>query len=153
VIPEAPFFFSAAAIGMSLASLAGLVVAFRRGDAWVTHDLYRLRQIVEFGFAAALLALFVIPLAATVGGGAAGRVAAVTAFAYLIGSFLVLARRRHVAAVPISAAVILVDGVAIAIATTAVIVGDLTAYQWTLLALLARPMVAFLLFLSTLQPK
>jgi hypothetical protein len=152
VIAEAPFFFSAAAIGMSLASLAGLVVAFRRGDAWVTHDLYRLRQIVEFGFSAALLALVVIPLAATVGG-AAARVAAVAAFVYLIGSFLVLTRRRHIAAVPISWAVIVVDALAIAVATTAVIAGDLTAYQWTLLALLARPMVAFLLFLSTLQPK
>jgi hypothetical protein len=153
VIAEAPFFFSAAAIGMSLASLAGLVVAFRRGEAWVTHDLYRLRQIVEFGFAAALLALFVIPLTATAGDGAAGRIAASTAFAYLIGSFLVLTRRRHVAAVPISATVILVDGIAVAIATAAVIAGDLRAYEWTLLALLARPMVAFLLFLSTLQPK
>jgi hypothetical protein len=153
VIAEAPFFFSAAAIGMSLASLAGLVVAFRRGEAWVTHDLYRLRQIVEFGFSAALLALFVIPLAGTIGAGAAGRIAAVAAFAYLIGSFLVLTRRRHVAAIPISAPVIVVDGIAVAIATAAIIAGDLTAYQWTLLALLARPMVAFLLFLSTLQPK
>jgi hypothetical protein len=153
VIAEAPFFFSAAAIGMSLASLAGLVVAFRRGEAWVTHDLYRLRQIVEFGFSAALLALFVIPLAGSIGAGAAGRIAAVAAFAYLIGSFLVLTRRRHVAAIPIAPAVIIVDGIAIAIATTAIIAGDLTAYQWTLLALLARPMVAFLLFLSTLQPK
>jgi len=135
VIAEAPFFFSAAAIGMSLASLAGLVVAFRRGDAWLTHDLYRLRQIVEFGFAAALLALFVIPLAGSIGAGAAGRIAALTAFAchrLLSGPDASQARRRR---------------------ADLVIAGDLTAYQWTLLALLARPMVAFLLFPSTLQPK
>ena len=57
------FLFAAAAVSMSLASLAGLVIAFRRTGVWAAYDLFRLRQIVEWGFANVVLALVTFPLA------------------------------------------------------------------------------------------
>lgn len=51
MIPEAPFFFSIAALSGSLAGLAGLVAGLRRGSDMPGHDLFRLREIVEFSFA------------------------------------------------------------------------------------------------------
>ena len=61
MIPEAPFFFSIAALSGSLAGLAGLVAGLRRGSDMPGHDLFRLREIVEFSFANVLLAISTIP--------------------------------------------------------------------------------------------
>jgi uncharacterized YccA/Bax inhibitor family protein len=67
VIPEAPFAFSIAALSVTLAGFAGLVVAFRRGAEWNPMDVFRLREIGEFGLGNALLALLLIPLSTTTG--------------------------------------------------------------------------------------
>ena len=48
---DAFFFLSIAGLGMSVAGLAGLVSAFRRGeDAWDRVELWRLRAIARLSF-------------------------------------------------------------------------------------------------------
>jgi hypothetical protein len=103
VIPEAPFVFSIAALSVTLAGFAGLVAAFRRGGDWTAITVFRLREIAEFGFGNALLALVLIPLSATTGDVA-------TALSGTVGSF-----------------------------------------EWELLFLLSRPMLAFVLVLASLR--
>jgi len=57
-----------AAIGMSLAGFAGLIAALlKRGEAWQPRDLFLLRQMVSYGFAAVLFALATVPLAGILG--------------------------------------------------------------------------------------
>ena len=72
MITEAPFLFSIAALPVSLAGFAGLVAAFRRGGAWEAIHLFRLREIAEFGFANAFIALLPVPLFASIADRAAG---------------------------------------------------------------------------------
>ena len=67
MIPEAPYLFSVAALSVTLAGFAGLVAAFRRGSELMPIDIYRLRQIAEFGLGTALIALSTIPLSTTTG--------------------------------------------------------------------------------------
>lgn len=139
---------------MSLASLAGLVVAFRRSGTWAAYDLYRLRQIVEFGFANALFALSLIPLVPIVGSVENSvRIIATTALAVLVAHAVVLLRRRRQTspAVGLQLPVFLVDLLALALSTAAIVVATVPAWEAALLALLARPMLAFLLVLSTLR--
>jgi hypothetical protein len=154
VIGEAGFFFAIAAVSMSLASLAGLVVAFRRSGAWAAYDLYRLRQIVEFGFANVLLALGLIPLAAIVGDvESAVRLIASVAMVVFVSHVIVLVRRRNQTSpsVRLPFAVVLVDVAAVTLTAAAVILGTVPAWESALLGLLARPMLAFLLVLATLR--
>lgn len=154
MIPEAGFLFAVAAVSMSLASLAGLVVAFRRSGTWAGHDLYRLRQIVEFGFANALFALSLIPLVAVVGSVENSvRIVATTALAVLVAHAVVLLRRQRQTSpvMGLQLPVFLVDLVALALSTAAIVVASIPAWEAALLALLARPMLAFLLVLSTLR--
>ena len=57
-----------AAIGMSLAGFAGLIAALlKRGEVWRPGDLFLLRQVVSYGFAAVLFALSPVPLAGLLG--------------------------------------------------------------------------------------
>jgi hypothetical protein len=67
VIPEASFFFSVAAISVTLAGFSGLVAAFRRGDQLRTVEVFHLRGIAETGLANALIALMTIPVATIAG--------------------------------------------------------------------------------------
>jgi hypothetical protein len=152
LIAEAGFLFAVTAVNMSLASLAGLVVAFRRGGAWAAYDLYRLRQIVEFGFANALFALALVPLSASVGSvESAVRVVALAAFVYFVVDVLVLVRRWRGVSGEFPLLVIALDLALIFGLVTAVVLGTVAAWEWVLLALTARPMAAFLLVLSTLR--
>ncbi len=57
---DAFFFLSIAGLGMSVAGLAGLVSAFRRGeDAWDRVELWRLRAIAQLSFICVFLALII----------------------------------------------------------------------------------------------
>ena len=67
MLPEAPFLFSVAALSVTLAGFAGLVAAFRRGADWKAMDVFRLREIAEFGLGNALITLLVVPLSTTTG--------------------------------------------------------------------------------------
>jgi hypothetical protein len=153
VIAEAPFVFSIAAISASLATLAGLVAGLRRDQGLRALDLYRLREIVEFAFVNVLLALAIIPMATMVGLDAAIRIAGAVTFVYLIGVGLFLERRRrHTGIAAYRSWAILVISIvipALGFAVIAAATGAVWALEIMLLLLLARPMAAFLLVLST----
>ena len=154
MIAEAGFLFAVAAVSMSLASLAGLVVAFRRSGSWAAYDLYRLRQIVEFGFANVLFALALIPLVAILGDvEPAVRSVAVMAMVVFVAHVVVLVRRRYDTSphIRLPVAVVIVDIPALMLLTAAIVLGTVPAWESALLALLARPMLAFLLVLATLR--
>ena len=154
------FLYSMAGVSMSIASIAGLVVAFRRTGSWAALDLYRLRQIVEWGFANALLALAAFPLASSLGGETpAMRTLGVIALAYLILNVFLLLRRRAALrdivppreVAPITPFVVVVDIAAIMLTTATAILATATAWELSLLALVARPMIAFVWVLGTLR--
>lgn len=156
VIAEAPFLFSIAAISASLAGLAGLVAGIRRGAGLSAGDLYRLREIVEFAFANVLFALFVIPLSTWRGSVEdAVRIGAALALGYLAAVLAFLRRRQQRLGLPrsttwyVAAGVINLSGAALSIAT--ITTGSVAAFEVLLLALLARPMVAFLLVLQSFE--
>ena len=152
-IPQLGFLFSIAGLSVSLAGFSGLVAAFRRGDQLRPVDAYRLRQIPEMGLATALIALLTIPLADTTGSGAITiRFAGGLALLYTILHIVALSargRRRHfrqptagkVAAGVIRIAIGAVSGACIALGTA-------SAFEWLLIFLLARPMLAFVLVLT-----
>lgn len=154
MIAEAGFLFAVAAVSMSLASLAGLVVAFRRSGSWAAYDLYRLRQIVEFGFANVLLALALIPLVPVLGSlESAVRTVGSVAMVVFVTHVVILVRRRHETApsIRLPFAVVVVDVAVVMLTTAAIVLGTVPAWESALLALLARPMLAFLLVLATLR--
>jgi hypothetical protein len=153
VSTDVGFLFSAVAVSMSLASLAGLVIAFRRTGAWAAYDLFRLRQIVEWGFANVLLALIAFPLAAvSASETAALRVVGAVTLLYVTANLLALMRRRRAApiAVPITPLIVGLDVALVMLATATMILGTMAAFELALLSLVARPMLAFITVLATL---
>ena len=97
MIAQAPFVFSIGALNLSLAGLAGLVATLRRGSAgeFPALDRFRLREIVEFSFANALLALALVPMATTIGDvEVTVRILGAGALAYQLTSSLLLRRRQ-----------------------------------------------------------
>ena len=145
--------FSIAGISASLAALAGLVAGLRRGQGLNAIELYQLREIVESAFFNVLLALAIIPMASMAGLEAAIRVTGAVAFVYLIGDGLLLRRRRRQTGMAIDRPrliVILAIGLpALGMAAVAAATGAVWALEIMLLLLLARPMAAFGLVLST----
>ena len=152
---DVAFLYSTAAVSMSLASLAGLVIAFRRTGVWGAHDLYRLRQIVEWGFANVLLAFLAIPAAATLGSEASAlRFMGVLALVYITVNILVLQRRivalRPVVVVKPPQLVVVIDFAAAMFATATIILASIGPWELTLLVLITRPMTAFILVLASI---
>ena len=160
VIAQAPFLFSVAGLSLSLAGLAGLVAGLRRGSELRPIELFRLREIVEFSFATALVALSAVPLSEFTGDvvvtmqllGAIGVV-----YVLFVLVTLDARRRRHHLGIRESpgwlAAVLGINLVAVASGVVALLTGSVGAAEVMLLALLARPMAAFLLVLGGLgQP-
>lgn len=153
MIPPTPFLLSVAGLGVSLAGFSGLVAAFRRGATWQKVDSYRLRQIPEMGLAASLLAIATFPLADTVHDATTVlRIAAGAGLAFSFLHMLTLAlrvrrmeihlsRTRWILVVIIDLVVVIVGGLAVAFATA-------PAYEWLLVLMLARPMLAFVLVLA-----
>jgi cbb3-type cytochrome oxidase subunit 3 len=147
------FLFATAAVNMSLASLAGLVIAFRRTGIWAAHDLFRLRQIVEWGFANVLLALLVFPLSSWLASEmSALRAVGAVALLYIAVNLLALERRRRGTRdlIRVTPLIVGVDVALVMLATATIILATMTAWELTLLALIARPMLAFLFVLATL---
>ena len=153
MIAEGAFLFSIAAVSMSLASLAGLVIAFRRAGMWAAYDVYRLRQIVEWGFANVILALLAFPLAGALGSetDALRAIGAVT-LAYVVANVLVLERRRGAtpSLVRLTPLIAAIDIALVMLATATAILATMSVWEIALLLLVARPMVAFLYVLATL---
>jgi hypothetical protein len=153
VIPEAPFAFSIAGLSASFAALAGLVAGLRRGQGLSAIELYRLREIVEAAFVNVLLALTIIPMATLAGLEAAIRVTGAVTFVYVIGHGFLLQRRRRQAGIATDRSrlgMVLAIGLpALGMAAVAAATGAVWALEIMLLLLLARPMAAFLLVLSS----
>jgi hypothetical protein len=96
VIAEAPYLLSVAALSVSLAGFAGVIAAFRGGAGWRPVDLFRVREIVEFGFVNALLALSVIPLFASIREeGRAVSIACALAALYLVVTTFALVQHQR----------------------------------------------------------
>ena len=155
MIPEAPFFFAIAGLSASLAGLAGLVAALRRGADLRPMDAFRLREIVEFAFANMLFAVGMVPLALILGAANAVLVGALLVLVYTISSTLILvarSRRDRIAFTRGWGGLAASLNLVILAAVGAVLwTRSMTAYEVTLVALLARPMLAFLLVLSSFE--
>jgi hypothetical protein len=155
-VTDTPFLYSIVAVSMSLASLAGLVIAFRRTGVWHAHDVFRLRQIAEWGFANVLLALLAIPAAAALGSDTSAlRFVGVVALLYVVVNLLVLARRTRRmttlrAVIPITPVVVAIDIALVMLATATAILASITPWQLTLLLLVLRPMLAFTFVLASI---
>jgi hypothetical protein len=153
MIPELPFLLSVAALSLSLAGLAGLVAGLRRSDGLRPIDMFRLREIVEFAFANALVALSIVPITTIAGSvEAAVRIVAAGALVYLIAVTGILFRRLRQADIAMTTWVRIAGALDIAIlvgAVAAVATGSMAAMEVLLLLFLARPMVAFLFVLAS----
>src|SRR6266851_6416131 len=148
MIPEASYFFSVAAVSVTLAGFSGLVAAFRRGDRLRAVEVFHLRGIAETGLANALIALLTIPVATLAGDlRTAIPVMAAVVVAYVLAQIAVFGlrgRRMSVhAGVAQAVGAIAIDLVAIALAVVTVVVRASGAYEALLLLLLARPMWDF----------
>jgi hypothetical protein len=153
VVTDLGFLLSIAALSLSLAGLAGLVAGLRRSDGLRPLDMFRLREIVEFAFANALIALLVLPVATLTGSvDTAVRVVATAALAYLIGISLVLFRRLRTADIAMTAWVrfaAALDALIVVTSVAAIITGSLAVLQLLLILFLARPMMVFLFVLAS----
>jgi hypothetical protein len=118
-------------------------------------DAYRLRQIPEMGLAAALVALATIPPPDTLRGTAPIQVASGAALFFTIGHILKLNMRLQrlrlrqptaslAAAAVVDLAVLIVGAVSLA-------GGSFLAFEWLLVLLLARAILAFVLVLSDVE--
>jgi len=148
MIPEATFFFSIAAVSVTLAGFSGLVAAFRRGDQLRAVEVFHLRGIAETGLANALIALMTIPVATIAGDlRAATPVMGVVVLAYVLVQIAVFAlrgRRMSVrSGVPQAVGAIAIDVAVIGLAAVTIIVRAVGAYESLLILLLARPMWDF----------
>ena len=149
-LPEFGFLLSIAGLSLTLAGFSGLVVAFRREGAWKPIDAYRLRQIPEMGLATTLLALIAAPLSDWTGNAnSAIRITAGLGLAFTIVHVLVLLTRMREqriqqARVNLVAAGVL-DLTIIFTAAACLATGSSLAFEWLLILLLARPMLAFAL--------
>ena len=157
MIPEAPYLFSVAALSVTLAGFAGLVAAFRRGSELMPIDIYRLRQIAEFGLGNALIALSTIPLLTTTGDLTLTlRICGAIGVLFIFGGVALLLRRQRRlgggAGQPrLNAAIVVIDLAAIAAGLATVFVGSVGLFEWELLFLLGRPMLAFTFVLASLR--
>ena len=158
MIPEATFMFAVAGLSLSLAGLAGLVATLRRGNAgeFSVLDRFRLREIVEFSFANALFALALVPMSATLTRpDSAVRVLSALILVYLVAVVTVLVRRQIARELPFKMwwgiFIGTLNGLIIVAAGTAILTGSVAAYEWLLLLLLARPMVAFVVVLASFE--
>jgi lysylphosphatidylglycerol synthetase-like protein (DUF2156 family) len=156
VIPEAPFLFSIAGLSASLGGLSGLVAGLRRGTDMRAIDLYRLREIVEFSFANAVLALATIPLALMLGSTADGaRLVAASAVVYMCFHFLLLFRRSRQLKVASGRAsdvlVVLLFLATLGAAAWTVATGNIGVFEALLIMLLVRPMLAFLFVVASFE--
>ena len=157
MIPEAPYLFSVAALSVTLAGFAGLVAAFRRGSELLPIDVYRLRQIAEFGLGNALIALATIPLSTTTGDlTLALRICGAIGVLFIVGGVsLLLRRQRRLGGGPgqprLNAAIVVIDPAAITAGVATLSVGSVALFERELLFLLARPMLAFTFVLASLR--
>jgi hypothetical protein len=154
---ESPFFFAIAGLSMSLAGLAGLVAGLRSGQGMRPIDRYRLREIVEFAFANAVLSVAYVAVAPSLGSTISIHAAGIVGLLYVVVDAAILYRRRAglglsrtETRVPIVA---IVRTIVIVLAAVTSITGQILALEVFLIVLLARPMIAFLFVLNGLEER
>jgi hypothetical protein len=152
---QAPFLFSIAGVSASLAGLAGLVAALRRGSALGAMEIYRLRQIVEFAFANVILSLSAVILLGAVDPDVAVALVAIAGIVYFVVDIVVLFGRIRRTGLPIRRpwlyVVSAVDVGSLAVGFGALLSRSVPAIEAFLLVLLLRPMVAFLIVLHSFE--
>ena len=136
-----------------MAGFSGLVATFRRGGPWKPIDSFRLREIPEMGLATTVLALAAIPLAdSTASAQLAIRYASALAVAFTLFHIVVLLVRSRGMRIKLSSANFwsgaIIDLGVVAVGVVSIIAGSAAAYEWFLILLLARPMIAFVLVLT-----
>jgi hypothetical protein len=151
-----PFLLSIAGLSASLAGLAGLVAALRRGEGLSAGDRFRLHEIVEFCFANILLAIGLIPVASLTGSAETSlRIGGAAAFGYVLVTIAILARRVRQLGIPLRrnwiAVVAPLNLAALGFALMSALTGSVGPYQSVLVIMLARPMIVFLLVLSAFE--
>lgn len=119
-------------------------------------DIYRLREIAEFGLGNALIALSTIPLSTTTGDVAmALRICGAIGVLFVLGGVALLMRRQKRLGVPgrrdLNTAIFIVDFAALAAGVATFVVGSVGFFEWQLLFLLSRPMLAFTFVLASLR--
>jgi hypothetical protein len=156
-VPQAGFLFSIAGLSLSLAGFAGLVAAFKRGSPLRPIDAFRLRELPEMALATTFLAILTTPLADAIGNATiAIQVASGLAILFTVLHVLRLVARLRDMGIGqssdrnllVTAANFLIFGAgAISLA-----LGSAAAYEWLLVFMLARPMLAFVLVLTEVAP-
>lgn len=154
-MPQTALLLSIAGLSVTLSGFSGLVAAFRRGGEWEKIDAFRLRQIPEMALATALLVMATIALGDTLRrASAALQVAAVLAIAFTFGhaiALLVRARREGIRLTAANSALaISIDLAILGLGIVALILASSAAFEWLLVAMLTRPMLAFVLALTEL---
>jgi len=149
-LPDSLFLYTVAGLGLTLAGFSGLVGAFRRDSVWKPIDAFRVRQIPEMALVTTLLALITAPLAdLTRSPAAAIQIAAGLGLAFTVGHVIVLINRMERDQIQDPRAGLIQAGVLnvaiIIVASVCLALGGSTAYEWLLILLLARPMLAFAL--------
>jgi uncharacterized membrane protein YgdD (TMEM256/DUF423 family) len=155
VISEASFFFTIAAISVTLAGFSGLVAAFRRKDQLSITDVFHLRTIAEVGLANALIALLTVPIATLSGDlSTAVRVGGTLVLASVLVQLPLFARRQRSMGVRVGRAhalgFIALDLMAIALAVVTFVTESVGTYEVLMVLLLARPMWDFVRVLRSL---
>jgi hypothetical protein len=143
---------------MTLAGFAGLVAAFRRGGQWKALDAYRQRQIPEMALATALIALLTMPLENTVAESASVvRIVAALGLAFTFGHMVALIARSRAFGIKLATVNVVAAGVidvtVLGLAVLTLVSGDPVAFEWLLVSMLARPMVAFVVVLGDVTDK
>jgi len=153
-VRDAFFFLSVAGLGMSVAGFAGLVSAFRRGEAWDRVELWRLRSIARLSFLVVFIGLAVFPVFALLGDEAATIRWVSGAIAGLYVIEIVLARRDTLNWPTRTWLVgsLLADGVFAAINAANVVLGLTALLEVGLLLRLVHPVNLFLLVLRSFEP-
>lgn len=156
-MPQAGFLFSIAGLSLSLAGFAGLVAAFKRGAPLRPIDAFRLRELPEMALATTFLAVLSMPLADAIGSASiAIQVASGLAILFTAAHVLrLVARVRDMGIDQGSGRNVLVTGANFLIFGAGAIslsLGSAAAYEWLLLFMLARPMLAFVLVLTEVAP-
>jgi hypothetical protein len=157
-LPPTTFLFSIAGISVTLVGFSGLIAALRRESERSAIVVYRQRQIPEMALASALIALIALPLYdSTVSANLTIRILA--GFAFVFTAFHVTFLIRRVRRQPFRlnrvtwVAATLIDLSVFGAAIAALVLGNAASFEWLLVALVARPAVAFGLALGDVMPR